>query len=1796
MRLRHFSKQTLFKRSALLAWLLSSLAFSQSEPVSLFDGKTLEGWKSTKGVWRVEDGCITAGSYTKKFPKNEFICTEKSYANFDLTLTIKCSGDLATGQVNSGIQIRSARLPDGGVAGYQIDCGKGWFGKIYDEHRRRLIYPKPIDEPTLLKSVDTFGWNTYRILAEGPRIQVWINDVKASDFTETNPNIPLNGIIAPQIHKGGHVMVQFKDVTIKELPPTTGAPTWESLGGTAAALAKVKKPAPNRKPRAKPKADPKTTPKSEPKPSAAAKATGEEKFIYLGSGKKDTSYNNVEGDPRPATEQLKAFNVPEGYELELVVQESEGMGKFISVYFDQQGRLWTQTALEYPVDGNQNATVAEALYKRRARDKVLVYSRESLADLPAGGLTSPTVFADGLAMPLGILPWGKGDSAYVLHGPDLVHLKDTDGDGVSDERKVVLTGMGIQDSHLFPHQFTRAPNDWIWLAQGLFNSSEVRVPGERRAVSWPKCSLARMRADGSNFEVMTYGPHNLWGLTISGEGETFIQEANDFGYPVMPYHEYAYYPKGMAAYTKSYQPTFPPSTEFRMGGTSLCGLSILEHGPAVNAEADHTMLVANPILSKVQILGMHRDGPRWDFEKLDDLLTCDDPFFRPIAMTQGPDACLYIVDWYNKVISHNEVARNHPDRDKTRGRIWRLKPTAGRLAIPDFSALKSDELIAMLGEKPTGRAHMAWQTLRDRKDPAVTKTLKADLASGTISDARAIQSLWVLGDPAPETAAALRASQNRNIRRELARHPAQAMELLADADAEVRFAALATLGRQLPDNAEQILPKLVASVGPSIKNGPTATDSRTGKPIPAKEAYEREFERFLVRFFLERHPNEVAAFLDSDAAAGLSLEGRSLAALALPPKTSASLVAATLPKLDRAPNTEELLRLAQYPDAPGCGDALAALLANPISREAVSKQLLQQSTRINPTKVATLLTEAARTLLQGDGDGVGTALKLASAFSLTELEPEIVAFVKKPDAKPEARLSGLAALRQLRSKEIDLFASILGSSAENASVRDAALEALAASPNPQASQKLVGLYANFSISQRRTALAGLSSSKTGAQALVAAIKDNKIPATDLDSATAERLSTVLAKDPDLATLMNSLDHVFGEVLRFDGTPSAFVNAPFTLKGPFTVETWVRLAPGINNADSILASDGALDINFSASTFRVWAGPEIRDVALSKQPVAAELWTHLAVTRDAKGTIKIYTDGELDALGSKKAPAAFSDLKIGWSHNKKEGTKGALAEYRVWDRERSATEIRKNFDRRFGDAARPKDLIFYNPGGDASWGKLGKGVAVAKTSDLPPLMTHEEAAELDTKFAKYMELGRKGGNIANGKALSALCTSCHVMHGQGGQIGPDISGAAAMGLEGVLRNILTPNAAMESGYRIYRVEMKTGEIIDAFFVSEDNDAVVIRQIGLPDRRIAKREIARTQFIRRSLMPEGLLDALSDQQAADLLAYLMNGTPTKVDKKTAPAPTAASTAAPTAAPAAESKPTAQPYGRQQSATGIKHSFIIAGNPTVLVGEDGLVKWQVPGKARDAFGLPNGNILATINNRAQEFTREGKVVWSYQLGGGNKELGTAVRLSNGNTLVVERGVKPRLLEITPSGKVAVEVPLQPETDNAHMQTRMARKLPNGNYLVPHLLAFKIKEYQADGTVVREINTDLPELGGREQRNWPFTAIRLKNGNTLVNLTNGNKTAEFDKDGKVVWKLTNDDVGGRLADPCGGQRLANGNTIICSYGQKDPKKVKILEVTPDKKVVWEFFHPKVRAHEVHVLTTNGQAEGALK
>lgn len=271
-------------------------------------------------------------------------------------------------------------------------------------------------------------------------------------------------------------------------------------------------------------------------------------------------------------------------------------------------------------------------------------------------------------------------------------------------------------------------------------------------------------------------------------------------------------------------------------------------------------------------------------------------------------------------------------------------------------------------------------------------------------------------------------------------------------------------------------------------------------------------------------------------------------------------------------------------------------------------------------------------------------------------------------------------------------------------------------------------------------------------------------------------------------------------------------------------------------------------------------------------------------------------------------------------------------------------------------------------------------------------------------------------------------------------------------------------------------------------------------------------------------------------------------------------------------------------------ITHSMFIAGSETAILSDDGKELWKYPAATRDGFVLPNGNLLLAVSKNKDypggavvEVTRDNKIVFEYK--GTQSEVNTAQLLPNGNIMLTEAGEKPRLLEVDRAGKIAVEVPLQCQNTNAHMESRMARKLPNGNYLVPQLLDKAVREYTPEGKIVWEYKA--PE---EPKDAWPFTAIRLPDGHTLVNLTHSNTSVEVDQAGRVVWQLTNADLPTPLLkDPCGAQRLPNGNTVITSYGAGD-QTVKLLEVTRDKKVVWTFEREKKGGiHEFQILDTNG-------
>lgn len=194
-----------------LCLLGASLAAGQS----LFDGKTLKGWsvqEKEAWMWKVKDGAIVGGSLEKKVPHNTFITTEKRYKDFELTLQVKVEGE----KPNAGIQIRSERIKDHHeMIGYQADVGPGWWGKLYDESRRRKVMGNWVSKEAAKAARE--GWNDYKIRCEGKRIRLWINDIPTCDYTEKDESIPLEGYIALQAHSGPPFEASYRKIVIKEL-------------------------------------------------------------------------------------------------------------------------------------------------------------------------------------------------------------------------------------------------------------------------------------------------------------------------------------------------------------------------------------------------------------------------------------------------------------------------------------------------------------------------------------------------------------------------------------------------------------------------------------------------------------------------------------------------------------------------------------------------------------------------------------------------------------------------------------------------------------------------------------------------------------------------------------------------------------------------------------------------------------------------------------------------------------------------------------------------------------------------------------------------------------------------------------------------------------------------------------------------------------------------------------------------------------------------------------------------------------------------------------------------------------------------------------------------------------------------------------------------------------------------------------------------------------------------------------------------------------------------------------------
>jgi hypothetical protein len=258
--------------------------------------------------------------------------------------------------------------------------------------------------------------------------------------------------------------------------------------------------------------------------------------------------------------------------------------------------------------------------------------------------------------------------------------------------------------------------------------------------------------------------------------------------------------------------------------------------------------------------------------------------------------------------------------------------------------------------------------------------------------------------------------------------------------------------------------------------------------------------------------------------------------------------------------------------------------------------------------------------------------------------------------------------------------------------------------------------------------------------------------------------------------------------------------------------------------------------------------------------------------------------------------------------------------------------------------------------------------------------------------------------------------------------------------------------------------------------------------------------------------------------------------------------------------------------------QHPFLYCGEgkaagaaaPAIYVVRDGKVVWSYAVGANDELDdctmLSSGNIVFARRWGASIVTPDKKIVWNYDAPPGT-EIHTAYPIDRDHVLIMQNG-DPAMLMIVNilTGSTEQQLALDAkDAKNVHGQFRHIRMTPAGRYLAAHMDAGKVVEYTEDGKAVWSVNAPAP-----------WAAIRLKNGNTLISGNQYGYVREVDSTGRTVWEIDKDDLPGiPLYTVQEVSRLANGDTLINNWNGSAPaaekaNAVQLIEVTPDKKVVW--------------------------
>jgi putative heme-binding domain-containing protein len=424
-------------------------------------------------------------------------------------------------------------------------------------------------------------------------------------------------------------------------------------------------------------------------------------------------------------EAIQKMTVAKGLKVTLFASEKEfpELAKPVQMQFDSKGRLWVAVWPSYP-----HWKPGEEM-----DDKILVFEDTK----GTGKADKVTVFADHLHCPTGFEFYGGG--VLVAQAPDLLFLKDTDGDGKADVRRRVLHGLDSADTHHTANSFALDPGGALYFQEGTFHhtQAETAYGPPLRCVN---AGVFRYEPRAQKFDAyVTYGFANPHGHVFDRWGQDIVYD----GTGANPYHAALFsghldYPNKHATPPQVYQQRTRPCP----------GVEILSsrHFPEEN---QGNLLVANVIgFQGILQYKVADKGASFAGTEVEPLLSSSDPNFRPSDLKVGPDGAVWFIDWHNPIIGHLQHAIRDPSRDRTHGRIYRVTCEGRPLShSPPIAGEPVERLLELLKE-PEDRVRYRARTELAARDtdqvmPALAKWVAGLDAKDPDHEHHVLEALWL---------------------------------------------------------------------------------------------------------------------------------------------------------------------------------------------------------------------------------------------------------------------------------------------------------------------------------------------------------------------------------------------------------------------------------------------------------------------------------------------------------------------------------------------------------------------------------------------------------------------------------------------------------------------------------------------------------------------------------------------------------------------------------------------------------------------------------------------------------------------------------------------------------------------------------------------------------------------------------------------------------------------------------------------------------------------------------------------